>query len=246
MRKTPNVQLFVAELLWAGQEPVLHDSLHLRADNRHIMWQKERLINLLCERLPAEFKCVAWIDGDIIFKDPNWANKALSAMRHCDIIQPWHRADLLGAAGNTESSVDAICLPNGMHPGYAWVARREVFPLYDACVIGSADALMAQAWGLHCHQDRPSFFLKRNPWSDHSARWAERHCSWRLGNLKGIINHLWHGRWQDRCYRQRLERLAALDFDPDNDLELHDGIWKWKRRECAALLKSYFARRRED
>lgn len=218
----------------------------LRASNHHILWQKERLLNLLCERLPPEYRYVAWVDGDIIFRDRNWVTKALAAMRHYDIIQPWERAEILGADGREDRIIESVCSPRGVHPGYAWVCRREVFPLYDACVIGSADGLMAQTWGLHRDTKAPNFFQQPNPWSEHSERWGERQRGWRLGNLRGVIDHLWHGRWQDRHYRKRLVKLTNLGFNPESDLALDGGIWRWKRRDHAALLYSYFTRRRED
>lgn len=51
------------------------------------MWQKERLLNIALEYLPSSCDYVAWLDCDIIFADPNWADKARVLFIDHDFIQ---------------------------------------------------------------------------------------------------------------------------------------------------------------
>lgn len=58
--------VMMVEAVFPGQQPIT-DGIHIPCDNRHIMWQKERMIQLAVERLPARYDAVAWIDADLIF-----------------------------------------------------------------------------------------------------------------------------------------------------------------------------------
>ena len=40
-----------------------------------VLWQKERLLNIAVSRLPARARKVAWLDGDLLFADPDWAGE---------------------------------------------------------------------------------------------------------------------------------------------------------------------------
>ena len=37
----------------------------------NLMWQKERLLNILMENIPDDYRHIAWCDGDIVFKRPD-------------------------------------------------------------------------------------------------------------------------------------------------------------------------------
>src|SRR6266496_395544 len=62
--------LFTIEASFGEREEVFvevvserHTIIHVRT--KHEIWIKENLINLAIQRLPADWKYVAWIDGDI-------------------------------------------------------------------------------------------------------------------------------------------------------------------------------------
>lgn len=92
-----SVPLATAEISYTG-EFVLQDSdadLLLRFRSDHVMWQKERLLNVLVEHLPETCDCVAWIDCDVIFESEGWASLATEALeRHALVHLYDHRVNL--------------------------------------------------------------------------------------------------------------------------------------------------------
>lgn len=64
--------------------------LHLHGGD--VLWQKERLLNLLLERLPAECRVVAWVDCDLLFQRRDWSERAVAALDAAALVQPFHRA----------------------------------------------------------------------------------------------------------------------------------------------------------
>src|ERR1044071_3519469 len=135
--------------------------IHVRA--KHIMWQKERLINLALEHLPDDCAKVAWIDCDILFTNPDWAVQTSQLLDHYSIVQPFDNIIRLPQGkkyyegeGDQWKSFAAVYArqPNEMlsgrfdkhgHTGFAWATRRDILArhgLYDACISGSRDHMM--------------------------------------------------------------------------------------------------------
>lgn len=52
-----------------------------------LMWQKERLLSMAIAALPEHVKYVAWIDCDVLFADPNWADEAKALLAEKSVIQ---------------------------------------------------------------------------------------------------------------------------------------------------------------
>lgn len=96
-RKHLSVPLATAEVSHTG-EFVLTESdadrlLRFRSD--HVLWQKERLLNLLVDSLPESCEYVAWIDCDVIFGLENWAFLAMEALERNALIHLYdHRVNL--------------------------------------------------------------------------------------------------------------------------------------------------------
>jgi hypothetical protein len=61
--------------------------LVLRVDGGSLLWQKERLLNLLVPRLPGQCHSVAWLDCDIIFQRDDWPEAALRALDRWPMVQ---------------------------------------------------------------------------------------------------------------------------------------------------------------
>ncbi len=53
----------------------------------HLMWQKERLLNLAIARLPPSCRYVAWLDCDIVFERSDWQRHALHLLQDTPLIQ---------------------------------------------------------------------------------------------------------------------------------------------------------------
>jgi len=128
--------------------------------------------------------------------------------------------------------------------GMAWAAQKDFIQkhgLYDACITGSGDrALVFSAYG---HFYEVMDHLHMNPARQkHFLAWAETFhydLQGRIGNIPGIINHLWHGDNQHRGFGSRHQKFAAYQFDPSLDLMTNqEGAWDW--REDRPELLQYF------
>ena len=248
------------------------DTIHVRA--KDAMWQKERLINLAVERLPAQYRKVVWIDCDVYFENADWALETARRLDDFPLVQPFDTAYWLprGAVafegdglvlrgfaacyGDDHELVTRGDFEAHGFPGYAWAARRELFErhgLYDACIIGGGDHLIAHAacgdWTSPCFGWSVGFDSAHHR---HFARWAEAFhadLSGRIGFVPGGLLHAWHGNWQDRNYTFRHKGLKSYGFDPATDLRVGPGgSWEWSsdKPEMHAWTADYFANRRED
>lgn len=59
----------------------------LQVSGGDLMWQKERLIELAIEALPDHVKYVAWVDCDVLFANPRWAEQARSKLGQSVVVQ---------------------------------------------------------------------------------------------------------------------------------------------------------------
>lgn len=239
-----------------------------------ILWQKERLLNALIEQLPAMYSKVCWLDCDILFENNDWLRTVSEALNTCSVIQPYSEAVLLppdsvkyeakreiftsfcevmgSAAGDLYSGRFA----RHGHTGFGWAGRREWITdcgLYDACLSGSGDHLMAHAflgdWRSPCIE---RIFGEATSYRRHYQKWAERvfgHVQGKISAVSGRIFHLWHGEHASRRYVMRDRELAELNFNPAADLILTEsGCWAFSGRNAllASWGKQYFADREED
>jgi hypothetical protein len=246
----------------------------LRMRGRDVMWQKERLLNVAIAALPAECRKVAWLDADVLFENPGWAAETAALLDDYPVVQPFSRAVRLprGAiaddcGGESYDGFAAVYArrPHHLltgdfashgHTGFAWAARREVLEgrgLYDACIAGSGDHMMAHAfcgdWASAC-VDR--IIGSANGHRRYFAEWCRAvypRVRARVGYVPGAVLHLWHGEVADRRYVDRNRELAGFGFDPARDIRVGEGgCWEWASRNPGLhrWAAEYFGRRRED
>lgn len=126
----------------------------VRVSGGDVMWQKERLLNRLLSALPSRCTRVAWLDCDIVFREPGWGRQAASLLDEFPLIQlfrdvhymppEWESTGLVPeqATRTRHSLVSGIgpgrtveeCLvhpspaqrPGTYNNGLAWAARREL------------------------------------------------------------------------------------------------------------------------
>jgi len=243
----------------------------LRVCSRDLMWQKERLINLAVAALPASVRKIAWLDCDVLFSNPDWAIQTAALLDDFPIVQPFKTAIRLprshtsyrglgevwnGFAWVSEVLPDVFAKDYAQHghTGFGWAARRDLLDrhgLYDACISGSGDHLMA-------HAMRGDLFMECGPFPtspklrEHFHRWAKAFhadVSGQIGSTPGTLLHLWHGDTKDRRYIQRHAELVRLDFDPAADLRIgSNGLWEWAgdKLELHRWMRDYFEKRKED
>lgn len=151
------------------------DPTHIVVRSTSEIWHKENMLNLAIQRLPPDWKYVAWIDADVMFARPDWVYETIHLLQHYDFIQMFSQAidldpkyQILGGTGAMREGIIASWRNEGCgsiakngsfygygggagnrHPGYAWAARRSAIDhvggLIDWAILGSADWHMAAA-----------------------------------------------------------------------------------------------------
>jgi hypothetical protein len=244
---------------------------HVRG--RDVMWQKERLLNLGIAGLPSHVRKVAWLDADVLFTNPGWAADAARLLDEYPVVQLFDTAVRLPRGtiadddrGERYPSFAAVLArePHRLlagdfaahgHTGFAWAARREVLAhgLYDACIAGSGDHMMAHAfagdWESPCVDRILGPANRHRKWFSNWGQKVYNRVRARVGCVPGTLLHLWHGAVADRRYADRNRELAGFGFDPARDVRVGPaGCWEWASRKPAlhAWARRYFAGRRED
>lgn len=232
--------------------------------SRSAMWHKERLLNLGLKAFAASAEVVGWVDPDIVFERDDWLEASVAALRSAEVVQPYSRVHDDGAAHRAMPSfASRVVADPGMalrrfhdhgHTGYAWLARGAVLQragLFDRCIVGGADHVMAHGFLGHSTADCLEPLLgPSSPLHAAFLRWkrdAVPGAALRLGCVEGTIVHMAHGTPQGRSHLGRNRALTAKGFDPDLHLEVNaDACWEWSERgarEVAPLVEGYLSRR---
>jgi hypothetical protein len=245
-----------------------------RVTCRHQLWQKERLINLLIDRLPKQYKKVVWSDCDVLFEDPNWLYSTSAELENFQVVQPFSTAIRLpqrqhSTHKNGERYVSFGCIcsvtPEAArlgtfekhgHTGFAWAAHRDFLQevgLYDACLSGSGDHLMAHAFlgdfNSACLQQT---FGAAEAYYKHFKSWAEKAFALVNGKISfvpGQLFHLWHGNSENRQYMLRNQELMSFNYNPERDIYYNiDGCWEIRHQDSPLYSWSlrFFSERNED
>jgi hypothetical protein len=259
------VQVVIAEALGPAPLPDLKVFKHLKYETDSPVWLKENLINMAIARLPKGWKYVAWIDADISFLNPNWVRDTIAKLGTWDIVQMFQTCVNLG------SKNEALKIDKGFgymhrdsgtpyvktdkygywHPGYAWACTRKAWlqmgGLIDWAILGSGDRHMSMAWIGRVKDSAPG-----NIHPNYRSWLEEYQCmckGLKVSYVDGTILHHWHGRLEDRKYRERWDILTKNKFDPLNDIgQTSAGLIQLTNpgRRFEKDLLEYFVGRRED
>lgn len=228
-----NQEVSFVELSFDGTF-TLDGAIQLHGEDDQIMWQKERMINLVVESLPDRYDKIAWVDGDIHFHDPDWFVKAEETLEDCDVVHLWSECRWLDKFENPKYILNSFMTQRGGHPGFAWAMQRRCFPLVDRCIVGGGDSAMSRAWR------NPLFFHEGNnmPWRQYIYEEMERLGSYTIDYLDGVIDHFWHGPLGKRRYGKRVKDMSSLGYNPYRDIELaENGLWRWSKYANPGLKK---------
>ncbi len=138
-----------------------------------IMFQKERLLNIVLEKLPPQYDAVCWMDCDLVYLEDDWPIRLEAALQNYVVVQPFQYAVSVPRSNMYLIYDSVICLDNCIgsslirrsfayythktngrdthqgHVGYVWAAQREFlnkFKLYDSIITGAGDLFMAMAF----------------------------------------------------------------------------------------------------
>jgi len=233
-----------------------------------VLWQKERLLNIALEHLPADCDKVVSLDADVLFLNPNWVADTAALLEQYVFVQPFssllrlppRRTSLDDCGKSPPKAIPsaAYCWAHRQGgfkgaPGHCLAARRSVLDengLYDRLIVGGADrAIISAAMGLD-----PSDISCLNAFSaqllDDVREWAgrlSRDCRGSLFYTEGQLLHLWHGTIANRGYGKRVGLLDA--FNVHEDIRIDDqGTWSWSSDKPALheAIRHYFLARQED
>jgi hypothetical protein len=243
----------------------------VRVRSQSVLWQKERLLNVLIRTMPDRYTKVAWIDADILFSNPAWIPETCDALDDFPVVQPFVQAAPV-PRGSTRATTGGDALvsfaylyqldPDGVlgptywnhgHTGYAWAGRRdwmETHGLYDACLSGTGDHLMAHGfvgdWQPECLGiGKGAAYRHFASWSNHVYPSVRS----RVGAIEGTAFSLWHGPESERGYYNAVCTLREGGFDPAADLQVGPtGCWEWASEKSWLhdWAADYFVRRRDD
>lgn len=277
MLHTKNVKLYIVEGTYGDRKPEMeplhgeydYASFHMKSE----IWVKENLINLGVRNLfPCDWKYMAWLDGDIHFRNENWALESIHQMQHYPIIQPWSDAVDLTHDGGVHKHFKSFgyfsakhipqCQKSAKnnpyqhpygHTGYGWACRRDFYEqvekLLDFAILGSGDAHMAYA----ClgrvqetinHKISDGYKHMANLWQD-KAHYASGGI---VGYTPGRLEHHFHGPKSQRQYASRWEILVKHHYDPMHDIKYdHQGLIKLKgKHRLEHDIMRYNRERMED
>jgi hypothetical protein len=273
----PFVRLHTVELAFGRRPFEITDSNnleHIQLRTYEEIWHKENMINLGVQRLPADWKYVAWIDADVEFQRKDWAQETIQQLQHYMMVQMFQNAIDLGPSGETlgihqgfawsylsgkpkptKQKTGYYSYPH-WHPGYAWAMRREAWEalggLYDVSVLGSGDHLMA--WAMLGENQlpgtmSPGYIKSLVDWQGRCERLMNKD----LGFVPGSLVHFFHGKKRDRRYQSRWQILESSQFDPFLDLKRDwQGVYQLDVDGTPRMIKlrddirAYFRSRNED
>jgi hypothetical protein len=233
-----------------------------------VLWQKERLLNIALEHLPADCDKVVALDGDVLFLNPNWVADTAALLEQYALLQPFSSALRLppGCASLADCGESAARAGPGVayswahrdgrfkgRPGFAFAARRQIFDdigIYDRMIIGGADRLIMGAamgmdpGGISCLRDFTSQLIAD------MREWSHRFFAATRGSVsytEGKALHLWHGTMADRRYAHRTRLLDSFDVHQDIRID-SQGLWSWSSDKPALheAIRKYFLSRNED
>lgn len=250
LRATPGVKLHTVEIAYGDRQHEVTEAgnpYHLQLRTWSELWNKENAINLgvaHAVRLHPEIRYIAWLDADIQFVNPHWAQDTMHQLQHHPVVQVFRDCVDLGPRGEVLQTHLSFChqhvsgVPRIIerahgygegrkgvfpHPGFGWAARREAWDamggLIDWAILGAGDHHMALAMVGLGHLSMPggvSDAYRRRVATFQSR--CERFLRRDVGFVDGTILHHWHGKKRDRGYTTRWKILTDHKFDPDQHI----------------------------
>ncbi len=211
----------------------------IRLRDGAVLWQKERLLNLALQAVPAECRKIAWLDCDILFGAPDWAKRIDSTLNNVPIVQLFKKVHYLrsgwspgkelapaveftrpSAAFAISSGIPAAtCLGHSLDhregtaaPGFAWGVRREVLErhgFFDACILGGGDRAMACA-GTHSFDELMDRHYMNAKQREHYMGWARPFYETVRGEIGYFDQDIFHLWHGDVADRRTRSRHAGL------------------------------------
>lgn len=217
---------------------------YLHLTTKSVIGHYINAMNLLLQLVKEDY--VAFLDTDIIFTNPEWVTKTVSALQIYDVVQMFSHIEYLGpnyvpinltkegyyyqyrelggiTGGITFKKDKRIPDSKIAPPGGATAWRREalnkVGGLIDWCIMGSSDFHMAAALlgGLETALQEEEF---SDDYKSKCITWENRasYLNKNVGYVPGLVYHMWHGHPLTRKFIRHKTPLYKFDYTPSTDL----------------------------
>lgn len=240
----PKEDLFVIELSFFDLPFFAKESrIKLRGGGKNVLWQKERLMNIILETIPKEYANIAWVDADILFRNKDFIRDINLKLRDHSVIQLFKKANWLEQGGVIGQEWETIIFNNDTrthHPGFGWAARREEIEkikFFDYHITGNGDVFIysllsgtRSGWS-KTFLSLPGVGYYANKYIEKAKKYLKSDVSY----LDDEIDHLYHGDYKNRLYNERHIILEKGHFDPVEHLRISSsGLFEWNLKSDEA------------
>lgn len=228
------------------------------------IWVKENLINLTVKKhLPEDWQYFCWLDGDIIFDDPNWVEKTIKLLRTNDIIQMFslcmnqlnldtkHYTSHYSFLKYLSIKIDLIKSLCAKHTGYGWGMNRNFYKkiggLWEFHIIGGGDTVIAQCVSQEINKGLGLFKPAINMYSSELLaecfEYQSKFKNCKYSYLDVNIYHLYHGDLGKRKYMERHNILQRRKYRSSLLKYNKDGIIYLEHEKLKNEIERYFNNR---
>lgn len=252
-RKNFAHDLLTVEVAKDESEFFIDDAIQIVAKLENLLWQKERCFNIALENLPDTVDKIVWVDTDIIFHNKNWLEDLDKLLDEAPFAQPFERIvefsneynHNLNCSGYAKLVYDKIHygseIPISTAPGIAWGCHTSIIPngFYDKHILGSNDVLQLYSWLGDIFNTKllqmPNCLIL-----DFLEYYKNISCDGKkIAYCKGVVEHLYHGKYNTRGYNSRNELL--IDNFNVADLKIdNNGLYKLNNIEKLNEIIEHF------
>lgn len=157
----------------------------IKFKNDQLLWQKERIINLVVKKIQSAYEYVAFVDGDILLSEDLWIEQAKEKLNAKDNLMVQLFSDVyylprghyrnhgyysfstpsvasqIVNAGSVSAYADSLNSDDYIYgnPGMGWITKTQTLvdnPLYDKCIVGGGDTInLIYNLGIENKKDSP-------------------------------------------------------------------------------------------
>lgn len=248
------------------------EAICLRTDEKNVLWQKERLLNIGIQKLVKEgYKKIVWLDADMIFDDERWLEDLSKKLDRYPVCQAFSDIIWFGdskddrriSVGSVKNyyKTHQIHSPGNFHGG-GWGINSKILKeisLFDYSIVGGGDSYFYFACfaGLENWEDEiKKIYPFRKIWPktmiESYFEWAFKFgklINGEIGYNDHSVSSLFHGQRTNKKHEARHDILKEYNFDPKKDIKLDKNqIWEWAsdKDKMHQEIKDYFFSRKED
>jgi hypothetical protein len=259
------IPVYVMELVYDTDTPQLNKLPNLfHVKSTSVLFHKENLWNLLEKKVPEQYTKLAFLDGDILFKNENWPSIISKMLDNITVIQPYEVVEMMNI--NFKCNEPYLCFikafqerttvlgaGNFSYPaaGYAIALQRkwlnDIGGFPEWCVMGGGDYMfMSAILQSDGYKNHHSYILQPYLHPSFDILVAKvKQSKYTYSYAKLTIQHMVHGTMVNRQYNSRhndTKRLGINDFKMNTDgvIEFADPS-KWN-----PITQKYFFDRNDD